>query len=277
MSKNQLQIATCQFAVGSDPVRNAEQILVYIRRASRGGADLVHFPECALSGYAGVDYKSLDEVNFPLVEQQLGRVADACRKQGIYAAVGSMRREANQKVYNSLCLIDAKGKLRGCYDKRFLMPRDFEYFCPGDRFELFSLKGVRCGLLVCFDVRFPELYRALKARGVQCVIQSFYNARQEGPSVHRHIMQQSFQTRAAENFMWGSMANASGRYQPYGSCFVRPDGVIIGKLAINRPGMMINAVDTKADFYDPMKGYREMAMKGRLNNAPQKGVKRKQT
>ncbi len=276
MPKKGLKIATCQFAVGSNPKRNADRIIDQIRQACRKKADLVHFPECALSGYAGVDYTSLEEVDFDLIQAQLERVKLTCKQHKVYAAVGSMRKQPRAaKAYNCLYLIDSQGRIKACYDKRFCMPGDFDYFQPGIHLEVITINGVRCGLLICFDVRFPEIYRALKAKGVQCVIQSFYNARQDGPSVHRHIMQQTFQTRAAENFFWGSMANASGRYQPYGSCFVRPDGVITAKLPINRPSVMVNTVDLGANFYDPMKGYREMAMKGRLDNAPTPGKRKK--
>ena len=123
-------------------------------------------------------------------------------------------------------------------------------------------------LLICFDLRFPELYRKLYKQGVDCVFQSFYNARQKGPSVHTHIMRQTMQCRAATNHFWVSMANASGYYSPYPSCFIRPDGMIVGQLRSNRPGMIVNTVDVKRKFYDPMKNFRDMAIAGTLNNGP---------
>ncbi len=134
----------------------------------------------------------------------------------------------------------------------------------------FTVNGVKCSLLICFDARFPELYRELYKQGVDCVLQSFYNARQKGPSVHTHIMRQTMQCRAAENYFWVSMANSSGYYAPYPSCFIQPDGMIVHQLRANRPGMMVNSVDLSKKFYDPMADFRDMVIAGALSNGPRK-------
>jgi predicted amidohydrolase len=126
---------------------------------------------------------------------------------------------------------------------------------------------VKCSLLICFDLRFPELYRVLYKQGVNCIFQSFYNARQKGPSVHTHIMRQTMQCRAATNHIWVSMSNSSGYYSPYPSCFIQPDGKIVRQLRVNRPGLMVNTVDLSRKFYDPMADFRDMAISGKLNNA----------
>ncbi|MHC4756993.1 MAG: hypothetical protein ACYTBP_17870, partial [Planctomycetota bacterium] len=94
--------------------------------------------------------------------------------------------------------------------------------------------------------------------------------RQPGPSVHTHIMRQTMQCRAATNCFWVSMANASGYYSPYPSCFIQPDGMIVNQLKQNKAGMMINTVDLGKTLYDPMEKYRDIAIAGKLNN----GLKR---
>jgi predicted amidohydrolase len=128
---------------------------------------------------------------------------------------------------------------------------------------------VKCSLLICFDLRFPELYRALYKQGVNCIFQSFYNARQKGPSIHTHIMRQTMQCRAATNHFWVSMSNSSGYYSPYPSCFIQPDGKIVRQLRTNRPGLMVNTVDLNKKFYDPMANFRNMVINGKLNNSQQ--------
>jgi predicted amidohydrolase len=150
------------------------------------------------------------------------------------------------------------------------MRGELRRFTPGNKFVRFTINGIKCSLLICFDVRFPELYRKLYSMGVRCVFQSFYNARQSGPSVHTDIMRQSMQCRAATNQFWVSMSNSSGYYCPYPSCFIEPNGKITGQLKFNRAGIMINKVDLKREFYDPMAGFREMAIKGKLNSSPNK-------
>jgi hypothetical protein len=64
------------------------------------------------------------------------------------------------------------------------------------------------------------------------------------------------------------MCNSSGYYSPYPSCFIGPDGVIVGQLRQNRAGMMVNTVDLRKEFYDPMAGLRELAIKGKLSSGP---------
>jgi hypothetical protein len=76
------------------------------------------------------------------------------------------------------------------------------------------------------------------------------------------------QCRAATNHFWISMSNSSGYYAPYPSCFIQPDGMILRQLRFNRPGMIVNTVDPKRKFYDPMTKFREMAINGILNNGP---------
>ena len=76
------------------------------------------------------------------------------------------------------------------------------------------------------------------------------------------------QCRAATNYFWASMANSSGYYSPYPSSFIQPDGVIVKQLKLNRAGMMVNTVDLKKKFYDIMADFRDIAIGGKLNNAP---------
>jgi len=64
------------------------------------------------------------------------------------------------------------------------------------------------------------------------------------------------------------MANASGYYSPYPSCFIQPDGRIVKQLKQNRAGLMVNTVDLKKKFYDPMANFRDMALAGKLSNGP---------
>jgi hypothetical protein len=66
------------------------------------------------------------------------------------------------------------------------------------------------------------------------------------------------------------MANSSGYYSPYPSCFIQPDGRIVKQLRVNRPGIMINTIDLRNTFYDPMKEFRNMVIAGKLSNTPKK-------
>ena len=269
MKSRTLKVATCQFAVSASVRRNARQIRSFLARAKDAGAELVHFSECALSGYVGTDFPTFDGYDWDLLKAETLRIMDLANALGLWVVLGSTHRlTAPNKPHNSLYLIDAKGKIVDRYDKRFGMPGDLRRLTPGNRFVTFTLNGVKCGLLICFDLRFPELYRALYTEGVRCIFQSFYNARQSGPSVHTHIMRQTMQCHAATNHFWASMANSSGPYAPYPSGVIQPDGLIVSQARSNRADMLVNTVDLNRKLYDPMAGYRELAIAGQLTNGP---------
>lgn len=278
MSAGTLKVATCQFAVGSSIRRNARRICDFLRKASRAKTDIVHFSECALSGYVGTDFSSFDGYDWQLLKDETEKIIALARRLRLWVVLGSTHRlspdknirgqaELN-KPHNSLYLISPRGKIVDRYDKRFCTPGDLRRLTPGNRFVNFTINGVKCSLLICFDLRFPEIYRELYKQKVNCIFQSFYNARQKGPSVHTYIMRQTMQCRAASNFFWVSMSNSSGYYSPYPSCFVQPDGKIVKQLMRNRAGLMVNKVDLNKKFYDPMADFRNMVIAGTLSNGP---------
>jgi len=269
MKDGTLRIAACQFAVTESVIQNARAIRQFMQKAKKAEADMVHFSECSLSGYAGADFPSFDDYDWALLKRETQRIMELAGELGLWVVLGSTHPlTPPNKPHNSLYLIGPEGKIVNRYDKRFCTSGDMDHYTPGNRFATFELSGIRCALLICFDLRFPELYRELYKLGVQCVFQSFYNARQRGPSIHTQIMRQTMQCHAATNRFWVSMTNSSGYYSPYPSCFIQPDGVIAAQLRPNRAGMMVNTVDLSRDFYDPMAGFREMAVAGQLTNGP---------
>ena len=267
MESGILNVATCQFAVNGSVGHNSGKIQGLMRQAAGGGADIVHFSECALSGYAGIDFDSFDGYDWDFLRGETKKIMALAAELKIWVVLGSSHQltEPN-KPHNCLYLINPDGEIVNRYDKRFCIGNELPHYTPGNRFVNFTINGVVCSLLICFDLRFPELYRELKKQGVQCIFQSFYNARQQGPSVHSHIMQQSMQCRAATNYFWVSMTNSSGWYCPYVSCFIRPDGKIVEKLEDHKDGVTINTVDINEQHYDPSKDFRQMAMDGALSN-----------
>jgi len=292
MATGILKIATCQFAVGKDIRRNARQIWEFLRRARKAKADIVHFSECALSGYVGTDFPSFAGFDWRLLREETEKIMALAGRLGLWVVLGSTHeltpdrdirgRVQPNKPHNSLYLISPqacpfgglrasseqsrRGKIVDRYDKRFCTKADLRRLTPGDHFVYFTINKVKCSLLICFDLRFPEIYRELYKQKVNCIFQSFYNARQKGASVHTHIMRQTMQCRAAENHFWVSMANSSGYYSPYPSCFIQPDGRIARQIKANRPGMMVNTVDLSRKFYDPMADFRDMVIAGARSN-----------
>ena len=270
MASGKLQIATCQFAIGKSIKRNAATIINYMQQAKKARADLVHFSECALTGYAGSEIESTQEIDWDVLRDYTRQIMAQAARLKLYVVLGSTHQLTPPNLpHNSLYLINPQGRITHRYDKRFCTERDLQHYSPGTRFVTFKINGVKCALLICFDLRFPELYRELKRQKVDCIIQSFYNARQTGPSIHNVIMRQTMQTHAACNYFWVSMSNCSAYYSPYPSCFIQPDGRIVRQLKFHRPGMMVHTVDIKQKFIDIMVRFRPLALKGILFNGPE--------
>jgi len=261
----QIRVATCQFAGSFQPRRNAAIIRRYIAAAARSKADVVHFHECALSGYGGpVGSKDYDWA--ALREATESVLAEAAARK-VWVVLGTSHRlTGRNKPHNSLYLISPKGKIVDRYDKRFCTKRDLRNYSPGDHFTTFRLKGVKCGLLICYDCRFPELYRQLCKQGVRLVFHSFHNARAAGRGILSYIMTPTIQAHAGTNHMWISAPNSSAYYQLWPSVFVNPDGRIAGKLRPHRAGVMVNTADTSIDYYDAGAPFRNGAMRGILQS-----------
>jgi predicted amidohydrolase len=180
--------------------------------------------------------------------------------------LGSIHRLSGiNKPHNCLYVINPEGKLTDRYDKRFCTDSDLVYCTPGDHFVTFKINGVKCGLLICYDVRFPELYREYRKLGCDVIFQSFYNARQEKGSIHPVIMHISAQAHAATNYFYMSLTNSSAA-ESWPCYFITPDGLVQNKLPENIPGILISDVDIAAKYYDASNDFRSDAMRGKLNS-----------
>jgi len=289
----ELTVATCQFPVGADIGRNARYVMDQMRSARAGRADVAHFPEACLSGYAGSDLGSFAGYDWAALKGQTERIVELAGELGLWVVLGSAHPlSAPHKPHNSLYIISAAGAVIDRYDKRFCSggpgggTGDLAHYSPGDHFSVFEICGVRCGTLICYDYRFPELYRAYKSAGVQVMFHSFHAAHVDGEHLAEMraavglqwqklnpggtypgiTMPATMTAAAAGNYMWVSCPNSSARYSCWPSFFVRADGVTTGRLRRHRAGVLISRVGTDEDLYDSTVAWRERAMAGQLHS-----------
>jgi len=261
-----LTIASCQFPISSNISENFDWIKEQIIEAKLKRADIVHFAECALSGYPGVDLKTLDGFDWKLLYEKTDSILSLAKQLDVWVVLGSIHRlSEGVKPHNSLYVIDSNGKIVDRYDKRFCTSGDLKHFSPGDHFVNFDLNGVNCGLLICYDVRFPELFREYKKLNTDVLFHSFYNARQKKGSIHPVIMPVTSQTRAATNYFYISLTNSSAP-ESWPCYFITPDGLTQNKLATNVPGVLISEVDLGVKYYDASRKFRDKAINGILNS-----------
>jgi predicted amidohydrolase len=284
-----ITVATCQFPVDADIRRNQRYVLHQMRIAKSRGAHVAHFAECALSGYAGTDFASYEEFDWSLLRECTLEALALARQLRLWIILGSTHRlTGRHKPHNSLYVVTNRGELLDRYDKMFCAGDgsaknlDLAHYSPGNHFSVFSIADVQCGALICHDYRYPELYREYKRRGVQLMFHSYHaghvaperlRAMREGVGARRHrinngstlpeiTMRAAMHAAAANNYMWISCSNSSARESCWPAFFVRPDGVITGRLRSNTAGVLISTVDTTERFYDSTRAWRERSMRG---------------
>jgi len=281
--------APCQFPISADVHRNLRYVARQLRIAEERGADVAHFPEGCLSGYAGVDFPTFRGFDWDRLEASMREVLTLARKHRVWVVLGSAHRlTGRRKPHNSLHIIDPRGRLADRYDKRFCAgdrtgrTGELNHFTPGDHPSVFTIRGVRCGALICHECRYPELYRDYQRRGVRVVFHSFhagnfarsrFSEMQAAVGARRHplnsgttlpaiTMPATMQAAAASNHVWISCPNTSARESCFSSFFVRPDGVTTGRLRRHTAGVLVSEVDTSAKFYDSSEAWRDRAMRG---------------
>lgn len=261
-----IRIASCQFPVSADIKANYHWIKEQIIEAKLKNATIVHFPECALSGYPGADMNTLDNFNWEELHQKTDSIMVLAKELNIWIILGSIHRLSGiNKPHNSLYLINSDGKIIDRYDKRFCTSGDLKYFSPGDHLVTFRLNNVNCGLLICYDIRFPELYRQYRKSGTDVIFQSFYNARQKKGGIHPVIMHITAQAMAGSNYFYMSLTNSSAA-ESWPCYFITPDGLVQNKLADNIPGILISDINNSDKYYDASEPYRLDAINGKLNS-----------
>jgi predicted amidohydrolase len=288
-----LRIATCQFTVSAHPQQNAPRIMTQLETAKGEGAHVAHFCEGALSGYAPYDLPSYAGYDWDALRDAATRVMKKARALRIAVVMGTTHPlGAGHLPHNSVYVIDERGRLVDRYDKRFCAgaaddpESELACYSPGDHASVFTLRGVRCGVLICHEYRYPELVRDYRRRGVQLIFHSYHAGNMgaarlramkahvgaENASLNRGstlpeiTMPASSQAAAAANHVWVSAANSSARYSCFPAFFVRADGVITGRLRRHVPGVLISDLDPSEPLYDSTRPWRERAMRGVLHS-----------
>jgi predicted amidohydrolase len=131
-------------------------------------ADLVVAPELALSGYLFTQKAEVEQMAEEIPGPATDRLIEAAARGNCHVVVG-MAERSGKRLFNSAVLLGPRGVI-GVYRKVHLFFEEKLYFTPGDRgFPLFEIRGVKVGLLVCFDHFFPEAARTLALQGAQII------------------------------------------------------------------------------------------------------------
>ena len=141
-----------------------------LRRAAAEGADTALLPETWNTGFFPADH--LSERSDRGGEAVKALCAPLARELNMNIVAGSVSDRRGGRVYNTAYVFDRQGACLAAYDKTHLFTPmgEHEHYAAGDHLTTFSLDGHKCGLLICYDLRFPELFRTLALQGVELLL-----------------------------------------------------------------------------------------------------------
>jgi deaminated glutathione amidase len=246
------KVALIQMCSGLEPQANLAAVLAGIDEAKNGGADYVQTPEMT-NVLENKRERLLAKICSEDQDPTLATLREVARKLSIYIHLGSLAVKASpEKAANRSFLIDRKGDIAARYDKIHMFDvdlaggesyRESNTYRAGELAVVADLPWGRLGLTVCYDLRFPALYRALAEAGASFLAIPSAFTKQTGEA-HWHVLMRA---RAIENGCFVLAAAQSGKHEhgreTFGhSVVVDPWGRIIAEGGIE-PGVIFAEID----------------------------------
>ncbi len=168
-------------------------------------SDVVVLPETWSTGYYPKNnLKSFCETDGDKIKSSFANLA---KELSVNIVGGSIANIKNGKVYNTAYVFNRNGEVVGEYDKTHLFtPMDeHKFFEYGNELAVFMLDGKKCGIVICYDIRFPELVRSLALQGIDILFMV-----SQWPKVRAAHLQTLTAARAIENQMFVAVCNSCG-------------------------------------------------------------------
>ncbi len=225
-----MRLAAYQFAVCGDLKKNTEKIKEAIEKATAEKADFIAFPECALSGYPPTDIASSKDFDFKALPAVLNELQELSDKHNITILTGSIA--FDEKYVNRAFLIAPKRDIRH-YDKRALYGYDSDNFERGNTDGIFEINGLKVGVRICFEVRFPEYFREAYKAGTDLDVVIFYAVSDFDDTEKYEVMRSHLISRAAENVTPILSVDAITPYQSCPTAFINASGRVLSEAKRN--------------------------------------------
>lgn len=160
-----IRIAVVQFKIKQfSPTENLNRAEEFIKKASHSKADIIIFPEEFITG------PITDKLEFADSDKKYCRFfQNLAKKYKIEIIPGSIIEKDKTGFYNVAYYIDSKGKIKSKYKKINLWHPEKRHLSPGNEVSVFNTKFGKIGLIICWDLIFPEVFRKMAKRGVQIV------------------------------------------------------------------------------------------------------------
>ena len=212
-------------AAWEDPEQSLARAEIFVRHAADCGAKLICFPEQFATGWDPESQKNIQTVDGSIVTALHGYAKDYK-----IAILGSFREQSSPFPKNTALVTGKDGRILASYAKIHLFSPSHEdnMFIPGTELGIFSLDSLTCGIAICYDLRFPALFRVYAHKGVQAVF-----VPSAWPLSRVRFWELFITARAAENQMYVVGVNTTGKtpVDVYSGASITadPHGVIISR------------------------------------------------
>ena len=244
--KEKIKLALAQMkSKREDKKANLHKIEEFTVKAEEQKADLVIFPELALTGYVVRDqiYELAEQIPGPTTDI----VEELARKTGRHIVFGmpELSGKTRATIFNTAVLVGPSG-LIGKYRKMYLPTHSvFEekrYFRPGYDPVTFTTKLGKIGICICYDIFFPEVYRLTRLKGAELIVTI-----SASPAVRRSYFEILTAARALENTVFLAYVNLVGVEEGLqfwgGSRLVNPTGDVVAKAKYDEEDFVTAEVD----------------------------------
>jgi len=249
-----MRVAAAQYCASNDILQNQDTIARLISQASSQSVSLICFPECA--NIIAKNKKELQEKAEPADNSDtLKRIKTLAQKYNIIISLGSLllRQSDSKKILNRSFLVDINGECIATYDKIHMFDasvgdgkiyRESEDFQAGEKIITRKTSIAHIGLSICYDVRFPQMYRKMAQAGAEIMVTPAAFTAKTGKA-HWHVLQRA---RAIETGSFIIAAAQSGTHadgrQTYGhALIVNPWGEIIAEAPTPEAELVLADID----------------------------------
>jgi predicted amidohydrolase len=253
-ARRPVTIAAVQMdVVIEDKAATLARTLDWVDRAAEAKADIVIFPELALSaGYTLGDkfFDVAETIPGPTTEA-LGRKA---RERRIHVIGGLAEKDATGTVYNSAAIVGRDGRLVGSYRKTHIFPPTEGFFAVGSDLSVFDLDVGRVAIPICYDLEYPEPARVLCLKGAEILLSMAAHWIGTGTvGTPQNFVTTIYAARALENRVPVVLANRVGWDPGLKDNFVGlsrivdADGMTVAAMADDKEGMITATLDLDAE------------------------------
>ncbi len=231
----QFRVGTCQLKVNNSKEANLAKAADMVRNAVSKGADLVVLPEMFTCPYQKELFRDYAEVEASSLVFRF--LSDLAKESKCYLVGGSVPEQEGELIYNTSYCFNREGRLVGKHRKLHLFDieipggisfKESAVLAAGEQITTFETEFGRCGVVICYDLRFPELFRLMNQAGVNLVVVPAAFNLTTGPA-HWETL---FRARAIDNQVYlvgvSPARDPKAAYVAYGhSLVVNPWGEVV--------------------------------------------------